>query len=196
MTARGRAEVALYRRNAAHLTHRRVLHELEKQDEIASFPRLRRRSARAELALEWDEEERLAAEEAAVALLRLREAAEAFASSLGTLSQLDFPGLRGKVEPETQRVAAVIASLDEAADALARRDFGAAGGAADKAARELWLAGGPLVVVLNEALGRAAIGRAHRDALHDNVSARQAAKASLEQARLAGPAAAIEAAAE
>ena len=195
MGARRRGEVALYRRNARHVTHRRVLHAVEKQEAIASLPLLRRRSARAELALEWDEEEALAAGEAAAALLRLRDAAEAFGEALGRLALLDAPGLRGKVDPEIQRVATVTADLDEAAAALARRDFGAAGAAADKAGRELWLVGGPLVVVLNEALGRAAIGRAQRDALLDNVADRRAAKGALEQARLAGPAAAIEAAA-
>lgn len=193
---RGRSEVSLYQRNARHVTHRRMLHEIEKQEAIAARPWLRRRSARAELALEWAEEERLAAEEAEAALSRLRAAAGAFDASLRRLEALDSPDLRGKVEPEIQRVAAVTADLDEAIAALGRRDFGAAGAAADRAARELWLVGGPLVVVLNDALGRAAIGRAQRDALLDNISARRAAKAALEQARLAGPAAAIEAAAE
>ena len=194
MAARGRAQIAHYRRAAAHLTSRRVLHEIEKKEAEAELPLLRRRSARAALRRDWAEEERLAAEEAGAALARLRGAAAAFEGALRKLVALDTSDLRGKVEPELQRVATAHAELDDAAAALERRDFGAAGESADRAARELWLVGGPLVVVLNEALGRAAIGRAQRDALLDNISARRAAKQGLEQARLAGPGAAIEAA--
>ena len=195
MGERGRSEASLYRRNARHITHRRVLHAVEKEKEIAAKPLLRRRSARAELERDWAEEERLAAEEAAPALGRLRSAAVEFDAALRRLALVDSADLRGKVEPEIHRVASIVADLDEAAAALERRDFGAAGAAADRAGRELWLAGGPLVVVLNEALGRAAIGRAQRDALLDNVAKRRAAKQGLEQARLAGPVAAIDAAA-
>lgn len=192
--SRGRAQIAHYRRNAAHITSRRVLHEIEKQEAEAEIPRLRRRSGRAALRRDWAEEERLAAEEAGAALGKLRSAAAAFDAALRKLMALDTADLRGKVEPELQRVATVEAELNDAAAALVRRDFGAAGESADRAARELWLVGGPLVVVLNESLGRAAIGRAQRDALLDNISARRTAKAALEQARLAGPGAAVEAA--
>ena len=196
MTARGRAEVSLYRRNARHLTDRTVLHPAEKQEAAAALPLLRRRSRRAELLREWAEGEREAAADAAVSLLRLDEAADAFEAALGVLAGVDLPGLLGKVEPELQRVRTVKAELAAARSALEELDFGTAGAAADRAGRELWLVGGPLVVVLNDALARAAIGRTQRDALLDNISSRQAAKAALEDARLRGPAAAIRAAAE
>ncbi|HEX2295118.1 MAG TPA: AAA family ATPase [Actinomycetota bacterium] len=195
MAGRGRSEASSYRRTARHVTHRRVLHPFEKAEAVARLPFLKRRSGRAELERDWAEEERLAAEEARPALRALRDAAGAFTPALRRLEELDLPELRGKVEPELQKVAAVTAGLDEALAAVESHDFGAAGAAAERAERELWLVGGPLVVVLNAALGRAAIGRAQRDALLDNISERRRAKASLEQARLAGPAAAIEAAA-
>ena len=191
-----RSDVALYRRNARHVTERRVLHAAEKDEAIAAIPFLRRRSARAELVLEWDEEERLAAAEGSETIRHLRRAAGAFATALQTLESVDSPDLRGKVEPEMTRVKGISVLLDEAAAALDARDFGAAGAAVDRAARELWLVGGPLVVTLNEALGRAAIGRAQREALLANMAERSAAKRGLEGARLAGPAAAMEAAAD
>lgn len=195
MTGRGRSEVSSYRRNARHVTHRRVLHEIEKQEAVSDLPLLRRRSGRTELSLEWAEQERLAAEEARPALARLRSAAVAFDASLRRLDALDSRELRGKVEPELHRIAGVVSDLDEAVAALERRDFGTAGAATDRAGRELWLVGGPLVVVLNDLLGRAAIGRSQRDALLENISARRSAKQALEQARLAGPVAALDAAA-
>lgn len=194
MSAR-RSDVALYQRNARHVTHRRVLHAAEKHDAVAALPWWRRRSGRAELQRDWAEEEEVAAAEIAPALGELRAAAVAFDAALRALAELESADLRGKVEPEIQRVAAIVADVDEALGALEAGDFGGAGAAADRAGRELWLAGGPLVVSLNEALGRAAIGRTQRDALVDNMSQRKKAKAALEQARLAGPAAAIEAAA-
>lgn len=195
MTGRGRAEASLYRRNARHVTDRRVLHDVEKHETVAALPLLRRRSGRVELERDWAEQERLAAEEAARGLEKLRAAAAAFDASLRALERLDTVDLRGKVEPEIERVAGVTSDLGEADAALERRDFGAAGAAADRAGRELWLVGGPLVVVLNDTLARAAIGRAQRDRLLDNISKRRSAKQALEQARLAGPVAAMEAAA-
>ncbi|HYP24860.1 MAG TPA: AAA family ATPase [Actinomycetota bacterium] len=195
MTGPRRSEVALYQRNARHVTDRRVLHEIEKGEAIAALPWWKRRAGRAEHERDWAEQETVAAAAAEPALARLRDAATEFDSALRRLAALDSAELRAKVEPEIQRVAAVSTDLSEALAALERRDFGAAGAAADRAGRELWLVGGPLVVALNEALGRATIGRAQRDALLDNISERQRAKAALEQARLAGPAASMEAAA-
>lgn len=195
MTTRGRGEIALYRRNARHLTDRAVLHPREKAEAIGSLPLLRRRAARADLEQRWAGEERSAAADASLSLMRLDEAAAAFDSALRGLAALDTPALRGKVEPELQRVRAVGNELEAARSALEELDFGGAGAAVDRAARELWLVGGPLVVVLNEELGRAAIGRQQRDALLANVSAREAAKARLEDARSKGPTAAIAAAA-
>ncbi len=194
MRGRGRAEVSLHRRNARHVTHRRVLHAVEKQEAIAALPLLRRRSGRLALERAWDEEERVAAGEARASVLRLAEAAAAFEAALKRLALVGSPDLLGKVEPELQRVKGVTVELADAEAALDELDFGTAGAAVDRAGRELWLIGGPLVVVLNESLGRAAIGRTQRDELLDNISARQTAKAELEQARVEGSAAAIEAA--
>jgi transitional endoplasmic reticulum ATPase len=195
VTVRGSGEVALYRRNARHLTDRVVLHEREKDEALAALPRLRRKTARAELEKTWAEDERAAAGGAAVSLLQLEEAAVAFEAALQRLAAAGTPALRGKIDPELQRVRGVTSELAAARSALDELDFGSAGAAADRAGRELWLVGGPLVVALNEELGRAAIGRPQRDALLANVAAREAAKARLEQARAQGPAAAIGAAA-
>jgi transitional endoplasmic reticulum ATPase len=171
-----------------------VLHAVEKQEAIAALPLLRRRSGRLALERAWDEEERVAAGEARASVLRLAEAAAAFEAALKRLALVGSPDLLGKVEPELQRVKGVTVELADAEAALDELDFGTAGAAVDRAGRELWLIGGPLVVVLNESLGRAAIGRTQRDELLDNISARQTAKAELEQARVEGSAAAIEAA--
>lgn len=191
----GRSEASLYKRNARHLTDRRVLHETEKKEEVARLSLLRRKAGRARLEEEWGIEERAARAESAAALAHMKDAASGFEAALGKLIALDVAELRGKVEPEIQRVAAALAEIEAAGSALERLDFGSAGASADRAARELWLVGGPLVVVLNDALGRAAIGRAHRDALLGNIERRRAAKSALEGARAGGPAAAIEAAA-
>ncbi|MFN2586923.1 MAG: AAA family ATPase [Actinomycetota bacterium] len=195
MSGRGRAEVSLYRRNAGHLTDRPVLHELEKREALASLPLLRRRSRRTDLEREWAEVERAAAADASVSVLRLAEAAAAFEASLQKLAAVGSPALLGKVEPELQRVRSVQGDLEAAREALEELDFGAAGTAVDRAGRELWLTGGPLVVALIEMLSRAAVARSQRQALIDNIAAREAAKDALEQARLRGPAAAIDAAA-
>ncbi|MDQ3916586.1 MAG: AAA family ATPase [Actinomycetota bacterium] len=195
MTVRGRAETSLYRRNARHVTDRGVLHPLEKEEAIARLPLLRRRARRTELTREWAEQERAAAADAGVSVLRLREAAAAFEAALKKLALVDAPGLLGKVEPELQRIRTVQGDLEAARAALEELDFGTAGAAVERARRELWLTGGPLVVVLNEHLGRAAIARSQRDALLDNITARGAAKAELERARPRGPSAVIEAAA-
>jgi len=187
-----RPEVSLYRRNAAFLTTREVLHPTEKEAAIAAVSPLKRKKARVQLEDAWRAEEQLATREALPPIDAVRDSAEMLVESLRRLEELSIPELRGKVEAETLRVDRALASLAAAREALVGQpNFGAAGGAVNEAMRELWLVGGPLVVALNQALGQAAIGKDQRQALGRNVAARQAAKAELEAARERGHAEAM-----
>jgi transitional endoplasmic reticulum ATPase len=181
-----RPEVSLYRRNASQITSRRVLHPMEKEAEIAATPRLGRKRARAELEERWRREEGEAAAETSKALAHLARATESLRDRLRALASLNVPEFRGKVDAEVQRVDRARAQLDSAQEALSARDFGSAGASSTEAGRELWLIGGPLVVALNQALSRAAIGREQRVLLQENYSARQAAKAELESLQRGG----------
>jgi len=178
-----RPEVAAYRRNASNLTDREVLHASEKADRVKAAPRIRRRAVREQFERTWAEEERKAAGEAGAVLGKVREGTQALAGALGALETLKLPGLIGKVESEQQRVRSATTALDSAAEALGRGDFGAAGAAVEQAETDLRQVGGPLVVALNEALGRAAVGRAERARLESNLAERRQAKTQLESAR-------------
>jgi SpoVK/Ycf46/Vps4 family AAA+-type ATPase len=192
-----RPEVSLYHRNAGHVTSRRVLHPMEKAAEIAALPLLKRKRSRAELEERWRREEREAAAETDRALEQLALATDSLRERLAALTTLNVPEFRGKVEAEVQRVDRARAQLETARDALHQHDFGSAGACSAEAGRELWLIGGPLVVALNQALSKAAIGREQRALLHENLGARQAAKTALESLRRGGatPEEVIEAAA-
>jgi AAA+ superfamily predicted ATPase len=181
-----RPEVSLYRRNAGEVTSRRVLHPMEKEAEIAAAPGLRRKKIRAELEERWSREEGEAAAETDRALGLLLDATDSLRDRLSALATLPVPEFRGKVDAEVARVDRARAQLQSAREALAARDFGSAGASSSEAGRELWLMGGPLVVALNNALARASTGREERAALHDNLTARQAAKRTLDSLRRSG----------
>jgi transitional endoplasmic reticulum ATPase len=183
MTAPHRPEITLYRRNAAHVTNARVHHVLEKEDEIRSAPRMKRKKLQVELEAKWEAEERTAADEAIGRLVTLRGAADALTESLNALIAVRIPELLGKVEASQLRVDAARHALDAAMHSLQGRDFGAAGASADEALRELWLVGGPLVVALNRSLNQAAIGKAAREKLSANVGSRKAARLELDAVR-------------
>jgi transitional endoplasmic reticulum ATPase len=198
MSQTRRPEVSLYKRNATHITSHQVLHELEKQAEIEALPFLKRKQLRANLEAKWAAEEASAVGGALEVVDELLGVAKDLSGSLDALAALKIPDLLGKVEGEQLRLSGVQTQLEAAHESLkGPRDFGAAGAAVDEAARELWHAGGPLVVVLNQALSQAAIGKEQRAKLQDNVSRRQAAKSKLEQIRrdegpIAGLLAAVE----
>jgi transitional endoplasmic reticulum ATPase len=181
-----RPEVSLYRRHAAHVTSRPVLHPLEKEAAVAALPLLSRRRARGELETRWEAEEAAAAGETERLLRALVASTASLRDRLGALASLSVPELRGKADAEVQRVERALAHLDGARFAVTQRDFGAAGAATLEATRELWLAGGPLVVALNKALGQTAIGREQRTSLQENFATRRAAKQHLESLQRQG----------
>lgn len=178
-----RPEISLYKRSAAHITNRPVLHRLEKDAKIAELPRFKRKKLAVHLEANWREEEREIATEVVPLIETLEQASERLGDSLQSLVDLGIPELFGKVEAEQLRVSRAAGQLSAARDALAQFDFGTAGAATDAAARELWLVGGPLVVVLNQVLAQAAIGREQREQLQKNLTERQIAKAELDAVR-------------
>ncbi|MGH2753168.1 MAG: AAA family ATPase [Actinomycetota bacterium] len=181
MTANRRPEVSLYRRNTAHITARRLLHPLEKQEAIEALPFRKRKKAEDALRAEWATEEGTAAEESRSLMAELRTTTDAMDAALQRLVELAIPELLGKVEAQQARVAAARSGIDSAFEALDKGDFGAAGLAADGAKRDLWLIGGPMVVALNQALSQAAIGKVARQRLAENGVARREAKVALTQ---------------
>ena len=181
-----RPEVSLYRRNAAFITTRTVLHAAEKEAEIAELSPFKRKKGRVELEAKWRDEERAAVAEAKPVVGAVIDSAEQLVASFKRLEELSIPELRGKVEAEIIRTERARTSLLAAKEALAEFDFGTAGASVNEAMRELWLVGGPLVVALNQALSQAAIGKEQRQTLSRNVTARQAAKSALEAARHKG----------
>ena len=180
-------EASLYRRNTARITERDVLHEREKKAEIEQLPLTRRRKGRKELGAHWREEERLAREETAALLEAIGESVGEMEAALLALGEQGIPELSGKVETEQHRARLALGHLEEAAEALADGDFGAAGAATEEAERELWLSGGQFVVALNQVLQQAAVGKEHRGKLQENLAERREAKAELEAAT-SGPA--------
>lgn len=194
MPAPRRPEISLYKRNAAYITKRPVLHRLEKDAQIAALPRFKRKKLAVALEAKWQAEEREIAAEVIPLIETLGEASKKLAASLQALVDLRIPELFGKVEAEQLRVSRAAAQLTAAREDLRQHDFGAAGGAVDGAARELWLVGGPLVVVLNQVLAQAAIGKEQRGLLQKNLTERQIAKAELDAVRHEGPFASMEAA--
>jgi transitional endoplasmic reticulum ATPase len=190
MTSR-RPEISLYKRNAGHLTSHPILHPLEKEAAVEHLPLRKRKKALDELEATWSVEETAAAEEAAALVADLKDAALVLGASLERLVELKAPELLGKVEAQQLRVGTAIVAIDSALDALDKRDFGAAGAAADEAKREMWLVGGPMVVALNQALSQAAIGKDARSRLTENGQARKQSKLELARVKTteAGPSA-------
>lgn len=175
-------EASLYRRNAARITSRTVLHELEKKTELAKVPPFKR-AARKELADAWGAEERMAATETMALLAEIRTSVQEFGAALDALAATRVPELIGPIETEQQRVQLAVSHLADASEALSVNDFGTAGASIEEAERELWLVGGPLVVTLNGALQRAAVGKEQRQLLEGNLAERRQAKVHLEAAK-------------
>ena len=188
-------EASLYRRNAARITTREVLHASDKQAKVAEAPALRRHAVRKQLEAEWAEQERVALHDTGLLLTTIRTSVEDLSGALDKLAALRAPELMGKVETEQHRVKAALGSLADAAAALGRGDFGAAGSAVEEAERELWVVGGTLVVALNQALSQAAVGKEQRGELQDNLAERREAKQRLEATRDGGQPAKLTAAA-
>jgi transitional endoplasmic reticulum ATPase len=176
-------EVSVYRRHAGQVTSRTVLHEREKQAAIEGVAWHRRRKAQADLEAGWAAEEELAAVDATDLLRQLRQPLEDLAQSLAEMAELGVSDLRGKVKAEQAKLRTALAHLDAAAEAVTRRDFGAAGAAAEQCDREVWLFGGQLVVAMHDALAQAAIGKDFRGRLEDNVAERRQAQAQLDKVR-------------
>ena len=172
-------ETSLYRRNAARITVRDVLHEDDKRAELSDVPLLRRR-ARRELEATWEAEERAALGEGRRLLLAMRHSIDAMNKALHRLAELEVPELLGRIDTEQHRVSAALAHLDEASRALESGDFGAAGAAAEEAERGLWLGGGELVVALNQVLSQAAVGKDLRAKLEGNLAERRRCKIILD----------------
>jgi transitional endoplasmic reticulum ATPase len=191
-----RSEIARYHRNTAILTDADLLHPAQKQAEIESLPRLKRKKLTPELQAKWGDVERTAARQATELLGALRAAADGLLQALESLVRLGRPELLGKAEAEVLRVRAALTHVNHAGEALSLSDFGEAGAAADAAMRELMLVGGPLVMAINEVLAKAAVGRQLRSDLETNQRARRAARVALEAQRGAGPAGQIAAMAE
>jgi transitional endoplasmic reticulum ATPase len=179
-------EVSLYRRNAARVTSREVLHHLEKDALTEELPRLKRRKLRPELEARWDIEERAAREEAHTLVSLVRGPVDDLAEALGGLAALRIPELLGKVDIELQHVTSARTHLDATEDALARHDFGTAGAEIEECERELWLVGGHAVVAMNRALAQAAVSKDFRGRLEENVAERRQAKLQLETVRTGG----------
>lgn len=191
-------EASLYRRNAARITTRVVLHTLDKQAAVVAAPQCTRRRVRHELDVTWAAEERLARAETERLLATIRDSVRDLATALDTLAASHTPELIGTVATEQQRVTTALSTLDDAAEALRRNDFGGAGAAVQDAERELWRVGGPLVVALNQALSQAAVGREHREhreRLDVTLTERRTAKKRLEATTDGGQPATLEAAA-
>lgn len=186
MVAPRRPEISLYKRNSAHITNAELLHELEKEAEIADLPYFKRKRLAEELRAKWERQETEIANEAIAVLQPLMAATGTMAEALEGLNRLKVPELLGKVEAQQDRVRHARQAIANAEQFLKDRDFGAAGAAVDEACRELWLIGGPLVVTLNHALSQAAIGKDARERLQANVNERKAARAELDNARRQG----------
>ncbi|MDQ1712080.1 MAG: transitional endoplasmic reticulum ATPase [Frankiaceae bacterium] len=195
MSAAG-AEGVTYRRNAARLTRAEVLHQSEKDALVANASPLRRRKARADLGERWAAAERAARNEATDVLALLRASAERLGASLDALAAAQVPDLLGAVETEHHHVRSALDRYAEAADAVDRADFGAAGAAVDEAERELTVTGRGFVVTLNRALAACAVSREVRGRLEDNLAERRQAKQRYDHVKTAdGPLVVAEAAA-
>lgn len=176
-------EVSIYNRYAAKLTSFAVLHPLEKQTAIDMAPFYRRAKQRAALALEWEKIEAAAKDQAHELIAQLRGPLQEMSDALSDMAQLEVSTLLGKVKAEQASLRTALAHLDSALEALERGDFGAAGASVEQCERDVSLLGAQLVVAMHDALGQAAISKAFRSKLEDNVAERRQAKIQLENAR-------------
>ncbi len=189
-------DVLHYRRHAARLTQRDVLHRVEKDAELASIPRLRRRQAKAALEATWSAEEHAARDEAVQVLAVLRQSVEDMAEGFERLVAARIPDLLGKAEGELKHAQVALARLAEARDAVDRLDFGAAGTAVEAAEHELTISGRRFIVALNRAMATCAVGTEGLARLEENVAECRQAKVQLDHVKPDdGPLAAAEAAA-
>jgi transitional endoplasmic reticulum ATPase len=175
-----------YRRAAARVTSAQVLHETDKARLVAASPPLRRKSARVRLTEEWAAAERVAAAEAARTLTVLRQSAEQLGEALGVLAAAGARELVGAAETEREQVRTALERYADAAAAVERRDFGAAGAAAEEADGALGATQHGFVVALNRALSTCAVGRDVRARLETNVAGRRAAKQVYDRAVVGG----------
>ncbi|MDQ1713340.1 MAG: transitional endoplasmic reticulum ATPase [Frankiaceae bacterium] len=185
-TAPRHPEVAQFRRHAAAVTGEDVLHPREKAAAAAALPRWRRGQQAKELEAAWADCERRAGAEASAAIDRTDEAAGWLEAALERVSGLRLTELLGKADDELLRVRNARSKLQLARDAAAQADFGEAGAAFDAAAKALLLAGGPLVLAVNAALGQAVLGREARAGLDANVATRKDARRRLDAMRKQG----------
>src|SRR5579859_2079448 len=179
-------DATLYRRHAAHVTSREVLHPLDKQALVDELPRWRRRARKPELEAAWSREEDLARADVREIVRVLRGPIADLDAALGELAAAQATELLGKVEAEQLRVRGALAALDAADDAAARGDFGAAGEAVEGCEREIALLGGRMIVAMNRALGQAAIGKAARARLEENVAERRQARIQFDRIQSGG----------
>lgn len=171
---------AAYQRNAARITSVAVLSPGEKDRLIAAEPARRRSRRRQELQAQWLPLEQAAADEAGHLVEDIANSVDQLAAALEQLDEAQVPELRGIVRNQLGRLRAADEQLDAAHQALAARDFGAAGAAVEEAERELGQVGGQLVVAVNRALGQAAVGKVQREQLAEAVGARRAAREVLD----------------
>lgn len=181
-------EAAAYRRHAAQVTSVEVLHEREKMDLLAEGSRFGRKQRKASLEARWADEEARAAAEGSALIALIRGPLQDVANALSELSRLGVSELSGKVKGDQAALRSAFAQLDAAEDSLTRRDFGAAGAAVESCEREVALLGSQLVVAMHDALAQAAIGKAFRTQLEENVAARRQAKIQAETLRRAASA--------
>jgi transitional endoplasmic reticulum ATPase len=160
-----------------------VLHLLEKADQIAALPRLRRSKLTPELEAGWRVQEERAREDASELLRAMRGPVEDLYLALEGLASLQVPELLGKVEIELLHIRNARSHLDHAREALTEFDFGAAGAAVDECEREMWLVGGSAVVPMNKVLGQAAVSKDFRGKLEENVAQRRQTKTQVDHLR-------------
>ncbi len=172
-----------YRRLAAAVTGRTLLHPSEKEAAIEALPRLRRRKERPRLEEEWFATEQAAREEAREVVAALEQAATTLSAALGFLSALRRPRLFGKVEEEETRVQRALARLAEARTSIAAGDFAQTGKSVKDVERLLAGVGGPLMMALNQELTQSAFSRSRKEELAAALQRRNAAQADVEPAR-------------
>ncbi|HEV7679891.1 MAG TPA: AAA family ATPase [Candidatus Dormibacteraeota bacterium] len=172
-----------YRRLAATVTTKAVLHPSEKQAAVDAVPVLRRRRERSVLEAQWLATEQQAATEAREVIAAVELAAQQVGTALSQLAALRRPRLFGKVEEEQTRVQRALARLSDARTTLVSGDFAQVGKAVQDAERLLFAVGGPLMMALNQELTQSAFSRGRKEELGSALQRRAAAQAEVETAR-------------
>ncbi|MDQ1711162.1 MAG: transitional endoplasmic reticulum ATPase [Frankiaceae bacterium] len=176
-------EATAYRRHAGRLTSVELLHPKEKERLVVAEPPWRRRARRAELEREWGAAEEKAQRDAEELVGEVEASVFELTAALESLAQCDVPELRGVIRTQLARLRAAHGELGRAREAVAGKDFGAAGAAVDESERELSQVGGQLVVAVNRALGQAAVGKQQRLELEEAVTHRRAARDEFDRLR-------------